>query len=138
MLLAVVVVGALAAVGVVFGGDDGDDGDSGEQEPAQTTPREQERERPARPRRVRLRIAPVTPTYVCIDRGAGTPIVFEGTLDAPRTFRGRILRVNLGKTDVRLGANGRPIAVVPGPEPVGFRFTARSHRSLPPAKRPCV
>ena len=138
VLLAVVVVGALAAVGVVFGGDDGDDGDSGEQEPAQTTPREQERERPPRPRRVRLRIAPVTPTYVCIDRGAGTPIVFEGTLDAPRTFRGRILRVNLGKTDVRLGANGRPIAVVPGPEPVGFRFTARSHRSLPPAKRPCV
>ena len=77
---------------------------------------------------MRLRIAPITPTYVCIDRGAGTPIVFEGTLDAPRTFRGRILRVNLGKTDVRLGANGRPIAVVPGPEPVGFRFTARSHR----------
>ena len=137
-LLGLVVVGALAVVGVVFGGDDDGDGDSEEQQPAQTAPREQERERPARPRRVRLRIAPVTPTYVCIDRGADTPIVFEGTLDAPRTFRGRILRVNLGKTDVQLGANGRPIAVEPGPEPVGFRFTARSHRSLPPAKRPCV
>ncbi len=137
-LLGLVVVGALAVVGVVFGGDDDGDGDSKEQQPAQTAPQEQERERPARPRRVRLRIAPVTPTYVCIDRGADTPIVFEGTLNAPRTFRGRILRVNLGKTDVQLGANGRPIAVEPGPEPVGFRFTARSHRSLPPAKRPCV
>ena len=87
---------------------------------------------------MKLRITPVTPTYACVDRGAGTPVAFEGTLEAARTFRGRIVRVNLGKTDVRLTANGRTIPVEVGPEPIGFRFTPRSHRAVPPAKRPCV
>ena len=138
LLLALVVVGALAAVGVLFGGDGDEGGEAADDQTTQTTPREREPDRPARPRRVRVRIAPVTPTYVCIDRGADTPIAFEGTLESAQTFRGRIIRVNLGKTDVQITANGRPVAVAPGPEPLGFRFTARSRRELPPAKRPCV
>ena len=138
VLLVVAVVGALAAVGLIFG--DGDEGEQAAQEqPTETERREGgRRERPPPPRRVVLRITPITPTYVCVDHGAGTPIVFEGTLESPQRFRGRILRVNLGKTDVRLRANRRPVPVAPGPEPVGFRFTPRGHRPLPPPQRPCV
>ena len=92
----------------------------------------------APPRRVVLRIAPITPTYVCIDRGAGTPIVFEGILDAPQSFRGRLLRVNLGKTDVELRVNRRPVPIEPGPEPIGFEFRPRSRTPLPSGERPCA
>ncbi len=43
---------------------------------------------PATPTRVVLRRSrPETPTYACLDRGAGTPVIYEGTLDAARTFR---------------------------------------------------
>jgi hypothetical protein len=85
-----------------------------------------------------LRIAPITPTYACIDRGAGTPVVFEGILEAPRSFRGRRLRLNLGKTDVELRVNRRPFPVEPGPEPVGFEFTPTSRTPLPLGERPCA
>jgi cytoskeleton protein RodZ len=131
------VLGALVAVGLLIGDDD-----EGEPQPtAANTERQQarrDRERPAPPRRVRLRITPITPTYVCVDKGAGTPVTFEGILDAPQTFRGRLVRVNLGKTDVRLRANGRPVPLQAGPDPVGFIFRPRSHRPLPGAQRPCV
>jgi cytoskeleton protein RodZ len=139
ILVLVLVVAALAVVGVVFGGGDENGGESADNQATETTGQKQrgKRNRPAGPRRVRLRITPITPTYVCIDRGDGTR-VFEGTLDSAETFRGKILRVNLGKTDVQLTSNGRNVPIAPGPEPVGFRFTARSHRTIPPAKRPCV
>ena len=56
-----------------------------------TTPARRRRERPV-PRRVVLRIAPITPTYVCVDRGPGTEVI-RNTI-APQAFRGRRLRVN--------------------------------------------
>jgi cytoskeleton protein RodZ len=131
------VVAALVAVGLLIGDDD-------EPEPQPTvaaTERQEarrDRERRAAPRRVRLRITPITPTYVCVDKGPGTPVTFEGILDAPQTFRGRVVRVNLGKTDVELRANGRRVPLAPGPEPVGFVFRPRSRRPLPPPERPCI
>jgi cytoskeleton protein RodZ len=132
------VVAALVAVGLVTGDDD----DGGTPEPTVAETERQraggERQRPAAPRRVRLRIAPTTPTYVCVDKGAGTSVTFEGILDAPQMFRGRRLRVNLGKTDVELRANGRRVPLATGPDPVGFVFRPRSTRPLPPAERPCV
>jgi hypothetical protein len=85
-----------------------------------------------------VRVVPATPTYVCLDRGAGTEVVFEDTIDAPRTWRGRRLRINLGKRDVRLSANGRAVEVTPGPTPVGFAFTPRRTRELPDGQRPCA
>jgi cytoskeleton protein RodZ len=131
------VVGALVAVGLLIG-----DEDEGEPQPTVAdTGRQQarrERERPPAPRRVRLRITPITPTYVCVDKGAGTRVTFEGILDAPQTFRGRVVRVNLGKTDVELRANGRRVPLETGPEPVGFVFRPRSQRPLPGPQRPCV
>jgi cytoskeleton protein RodZ len=137
VLALVAIVAALVAVGLLTGDDDTD-----VSQPTATSPERREarreRERAAAPRRIRLRITPITPTYVCVDRGAGTPVIFEGILDGSQAFRGRRLRVNLGKTDVRLRVNGRLVPLEPGPEPVGFVFRPRSRRPLPPPERPCV
>ena len=138
-LLAVVV--ALLVVGLLSG-DDGGQGES--KQPSETTetqpsgPRTERERPPPRPRRVVLRIAPVTETYVCVDTGPGTQTRFEGIIDAPRTFRGRRLRVNLGNTSVEMRRNGRPFDIEPTTEPVGFAFTPRSSRPLPVGERPCA
>jgi cytoskeleton protein RodZ len=141
-LAVVVVVGALLLIGLVGGDDEGGDGGSeqaGNEPTTETTETTKtEREKPAQPRRVRLRITPNNPVYVCLDTGPDTDVTFEGILDAPRTFRGGRLRVNLGKTDVQVTVNGKAVQIEPGPEPVGFAFTPRSQRSLPAGQRPCA
>ena len=137
VLVLAAVVAALVAVGLLTGDDEGPE--VAQPQPTETARQKPRRERkPAPPRRVVLRIAPITPTYVCIDRGAGTPIVFEGILDAPQSFRGRLLRVNLGKTDVQIRKNGRAVPIATGPDPVGFEFTVRGRRDLPIGERPCA
>jgi cytoskeletal protein RodZ len=142
-LAVVLVVGVLLLIGLVGGDDEGGGGGGSEQagnEPtAETTETtETEPEKPAQPKRVTLRITPNNPVYVCLDTGPETDVTFEGILDAPRTFRGRRLRVNLGKTDVQVTVNGKPVQIEPGPSPVGFAFTPGSQRSLPLGERPCA
>jgi cytoskeleton protein RodZ len=145
-LAAAAILAVLLVIGLVGSDDDGggDGGDGGEQAqrepPPETQPRERtEREQaPARPRRVVLRIAPANEVYVCVDSGPGTDIRFEGIITEPQTFRGRRLRVNLGKTDVQLTKNGDPVPLEPGPEPVGFAFTPRANTPLPVGERPCA
>jgi len=137
VLVLAAVVAALVAVGLLTGGDEGPE--VATPTPTETTRAQpRQKRRPPPPRRVVLRIAPITPTYVCIDRGTGTPIVFEGILDAPQTFRGKLLRVNLGKTDVELRVNRRRVPIASGPEPVGFEFRPRSRTPLPSGERPCA
>jgi cytoskeleton protein RodZ len=136
-----VVVLALAVIGLVGGGGDDDDGgERAKTTPAPTKPKKkQKQETPAAPKNVTLRVVPSNEVYVCLDTGPGTAVTFEGILDAPRTFRdGRRLRINLGKTDVQLTVNGKAVPVEPGPEPVGFAFTPRSKQSLASGDRPCA
>ena len=138
LLVLVGIVAVLVAIGLAS--DDGDGGANRASAP-ETTQSETETTpppEPAKPRRVSLRIRPTTPTYVCVDRGAGTPVVFENTIDASQTFRGKRLRVNLGKRDVQLWMNGKRVRVTPGPDPVGFAFTPRGRRELPIGERPCA
>lgn len=90
------------------------------------------------PRRVTLRVAPTEATYVCVDRGKGTDVLFEGSLDGARTFRGRRLRINLGRTSARLRVNGDAVPIETGPDGVGFEFTTRGRKPLAEADRPCV
>jgi cytoskeleton protein RodZ len=138
--LAVLAVVALLLVIGLVGNDDGSPArQAGGETTTETQARtETEPERPAPPRRVVLRIVPSNQVYVCLDTGPGTPVTFEGILDSPRTFRGRRLRVNLGKTDVQLTVNGKAVPIEPGPDPVGFAFTPGSRRSLPSGERPCA
>jgi len=140
-LAVLAVVGILAVIGLV-GGDDEGDGDgqrAGGEATTETKPKtETQPKKPAAPKRVTLRITPSNPIYVCLDTGAGTDITFEGILDEPRSFRGRRLRVNLGKRDVQVTKNGKSVPIEPGPEPVGFVFTPRSTKPIPLGERPCA
>jgi cytoskeleton protein RodZ len=135
----VAILGALLVIGLV--GDD-EDGSGGEVAQETTTQPQRERperrEPPPRPRRVVMRVTPEAETYVCVDRGAGTEVIFENIVSDTTTFRGRRLRVNLGNTSVEVTKNDDPVDVGDGPDPVGFAFTPRSTRSLPLGERPCL
>jgi cytoskeleton protein RodZ len=135
------VIGALLVIGLVGGDDNGGDGGQqakgeGTTETRQTTPAK--KEKPAAPKRVTLRIVPANEIYVCVDNGPGTDIRFNGIISEPQTFRGRRVRVNLGKTDVQLTKNGKTVPLEPGPDPVGFDFTPRSTKSIALGDRPCA
>jgi len=138
LLVLVGVVAVLVAIGLAS-----DDGGGNEQaaSPSTTATRttaKPKKKKRAVPKRVALRVVPATPVYVCVDHGAGTEVIFQDTIDAPQTFRGKRVRVNLGKRDVRLWKNGKRVQVTPGGEPVGFAFTPRHTRELPSGERPCV
>jgi cytoskeletal protein RodZ len=140
------VVAALLVIGLLSSDDDGGGAEDQALDTTETQPRRErtERERtqrerpPPRPQRVVLRIAPVAETYVCIDTGPGTDTRFEGIISAPQTYRGKRLRVNLGNTSVEISRNGKPFAIEPTGEPVGFAFGPRSSRPLPLGERPCA
>jgi cytoskeleton protein RodZ len=137
LVFVIAVIGLLLVLGLTGGEDEGDqsaDTDTAQREPE----RPQTERRPPPPRAVSLRIAPSVPTYACLDTGAGTDVVFEGILEEARSFRGRRLRVNLGKTSVEIRANGKPVEIAQGPNPAGFEFTPRGMRSLPVGERPCA
>ena len=137
----VVVLGVLLVLGL-----------TGDEEPARqsaatnTTTERRERPQQQRPRRrprppadtVALRISPDAATYVCVDTGPGTDIVFEGTIDAPRTWKGKKLRINLGRTGPELRVNGKDFPVEPGTDPVGFEFSPGGSKELPSGERPCA
>jgi cytoskeleton protein RodZ len=141
-----VVVGFLLVLGLL-GGDDsggGGDGDRADTTAQQTTPAKQ-RQAKRRQRRepvpsgVVLRIAPSEPTYVCVDSGPGTTVVFENTLDAPRSFRNpRQLRVNLGKRSAAITLNGKPVAVQPTAEPLALELTRGGSSEIDAAEAPCA
>lgn len=98
-----------------------------------------ERPEPAAPRRVVVRITPSEPTYLCMDAGEGTEIVFEGTLDAARTFRDpQTLRLNLGKRSVEIVANGDPVPIEESPEPYGLEVTRSATEEIVGDSRPCA
>ncbi|MDQ3648215.1 MAG: hypothetical protein M3433_06470, partial [Actinomycetota bacterium] len=142
-LLAVLVL--LGLIGVIGGGDDGDkESADSRAERTEATRGERPRRRPKRrPRRTRgslatINVAPTVPTYVCVDTGPGTEIVFEGTLESSRRFRGKRVRLNLGKTSAKLTANGRAVELEPLPTPVGYDVTPSSVKPLPAGRRPCA
>jgi cytoskeleton protein RodZ len=137
LLVLVGIVAALVAIGLASDSDEG-----GNQASAPETTRSETKPKaapkPAPPTRVSLKVTPATPTYICVDHGVGTPVVFENTIDSAQTFHGKRVRVNLGKRDVQLRMNGKPVQVTPGPDPVGFVFTPRGRRELPSGERPCA
>jgi cytoskeleton protein RodZ len=140
------VIGALVVLFVAFllilglTGGENEDGET-----ARTTERTQTGQRPAQrrkrkpapaPSQVTLEVTPTGPTYVCIDRGPGTEEVFEGTISAPETYRGKKLRINLGRTAVELRVNGKPFPVAPEANPVGYEFSGGGSKQLEAGQRP--
>lgn len=91
-----------------------------------------------RPRTVKLRIVPAGPTYVCLDKGTGTTVVYEGTLAGPKSWKARHLRINLGRRGVQITVNGKRVRVPAGSDPIGFDFRPTRTRELPLGQRPCA
>jgi transcriptional regulator with XRE-family HTH domain len=142
-MLALLVLVGVVAVLVVIGltSDDSGNGEASRQETTAqrtTTQPKKKKEKPPPPKRVVVRVVPATATYLCVDRGAGTPVVFEGTIDSAQTFRGKRVRLNLGRRDVRLWMNGKQVRVTQGSDPVGYAFSPRRKRELPNGERPCA
>ena len=139
LLVLVSVVAVLVAIGLASDEDEGGGGPAAA--PATTqqrTTKKKEKPKPPAPTRVVLRIVPATPTWVCVDRGVGTPVIFENTIESAETFRGKRLRINLGKRDVELVMNGKRVEVTPGPDAAGYAFTPRRARELQIGERPCL
>jgi len=139
LLVLVGVVALLVAIGLTS-----DDSGSGQESASTETTRERTTTQPKKqkkqpaPTRVALRVTPATPTWVCVDHGAGTPVIFENTIDSAQTFRGKRVRINLGKRDVELKKNGKAVQVTPGPDAAGFDFTPTHTRELESGERPCL
>jgi cytoskeletal protein RodZ len=144
-----VLVGVVAVltIFVILGLTGGNDNNSPGGKSATTTPVKKKPAKPKRkpapkpkPKSVRLRIVPSSATYLCVDRGAGTPIVYQGTTVDPQTFRGKHLRVNIGNaTTVRVSSNGKRVALPQAATIIGYDFTPTRSKPLPAsARRPCA
>jgi cytoskeleton protein RodZ len=138
LLALVAVLGVLLAIGLAS--DDGGDGDEAadtRETTAERTQAQTEAEPPP-PRRVRVRIEPGELTYICADHGPGTDVAFEQSTDVAQSFRGRRVRVLLGRRGVSITMNGEPVEVPPGAEPIAFAFTPRGSREIPSGTGPCT
>jgi cytoskeleton protein RodZ len=137
LLALVAVLGVLLAIGLAS--DDGGDDDVADA-PETTAERTQARTEPTPPppRRVRVRVEPGELTYICADRGPGTGVIFEESTDTRQTFRGRRIRMLLGRRGVSITMNGEPVEVPPGADPIAFAFTPRGSREIPSGTAPCT
>jgi len=138
VVLAIAFVGFLLALGLSADEPD-DDSSATNTTPAVQRPQPRPDRGPAAARRVTVRIAPEEPAYVCLDTGEESEVLFEGTLDATRTFRDpRRLRLNLGKRSVRVSANGDPFTIEDSPEPFGLEVDRSGAREIVDGLRPCA
>ena len=153
--IVVVVIGFLLVLGLTGGEDGDDDGSSrragtteeadrseAEEREARERRRAEERrrrEREAARRRVKLRVDPLgQPTYVCVDDGAGE-VLFEGAITEPETFRGRRLRLNLGRRAAKVRLNDDRVAIEPGATPIALDFEAGEEaREIVDEPSPCA
>jgi cytoskeleton protein RodZ len=125
----------LIVLGVTANNDDG-------KKAAQTTTGKGKRHKKRKhrpkppPAVVSLQVSPNGPTYVCVTRGPAGETVFQGTISEPQTFKGKKLRINLGRTAVELRVNGKPFPVKQVANPVGYEFSSSGSKELPAAERP--
>jgi cytoskeletal protein RodZ len=142
-----VVVGVVLVIFVILGVTAGTD-NSGTTGPPKTASKKKQPARPRHPKAtpkpqptsVRVRFAPTSPTYLCVDRGLGTPVVYQGTATSPQVFRGRHLRMNIGNTGtVKVSANRKAVPVPASATPVGLDFRPGRTKPIPAGqKRPCT
>ena len=82
-----------------------------------------------------VRLSAASPTFLCVD-GDGRQL-FDGTLTGSRTFRGRVVRLNVGLgPSTRVTANGRPVPLTASP--TGVELTPKRRTLLPLGSRPCA
>ena len=91
--------------------------------------------RAAAKRRVTVRLNAGSPTFLCVE-GDGKQL-FNGTLSGARTFKGKVVRLNVGLgPSTRVTANGKVIPLTASP--TGLEVTPKGSRTLPLGARPCA
>jgi cytoskeletal protein RodZ len=149
----VVLVGVVLVIFAILGLTGGEGGEEGSADQSADRKEQQEPRRGERRRReerpapevtsVTLRVEPVEATYMCVDRGpnAGEPL-YVGTTADPQTFRGKHLRINAGRSSVRMTANGERVDIPASSDPVGYDFTVSdgevATEEIPLGERPCA
>ena len=82
-----------------------------------------------------VRLVASQPTFLCVD-GDGQRL-FDGTLTGSRTFRARVVRLNVGLgPSTRVTANGKAVPLTASP--TGVQITPRGQAFLPLGARPCA
>jgi hypothetical protein len=85
--------------------------------------------------RVTARLNASAATFLCVE-GDGRQL-FNGTLTGARTFRARVLRLNIGLgPSTRLTANGKVVPLTASP--TGLELTPKTRKFLPLGQRPCA
>ena len=146
-----VLLGVIALVGALYALGTWGDGEPDEQEagrpaaspeprsgPADDGKEQRQRQRSA-PRRMRLQIQPTGPVSVCLENGAGEPLIANLTLDVGQdteTFRARRFRMSFGTGAAVMRVNGRSYQVSDA-APIGYELRAGGKpRALPESERP--
>ena len=84
--------------------------------------------------RVTVRLNASQATFLCVE-GDGKQL-FNGTLSGARTFRGKVVRLNIGLgPTTRLTANGKLVPLTASP--TGLELTPKTRKFLPLGQRPC-
>ena len=93
------------------------------------------RARAAAKARVTVRLNASQAAFLCVE-GDGKQL-FNGTLSGARTFRGKVVRLNIGLgPSTRLTANGKLVALTASP--TGLELTPNTRKFLPLGARPCA
>ena len=85
--------------------------------------------------RVTVRLNASQATFLCVE--GDRKQLFNGTLSGARTFRGKVVRLNIGLgPSTRLTANGKVVPLTASP--TGLELTPKSQKFLPLGARPCA
>jgi cytoskeleton protein RodZ len=143
IVLVVAVLVVFAILGLTSGGKDSGSSRNAKQS---TTPAKQRKKSP-RPKPVattiKLRAVPSVATYMCVDRGPGSTVVYQGTTSDTQRFRGKHLRINAGNDTVKLVANHKQVRIPQSGLPIGYDFVLHSDgkvsvNPIPSGERPCA
>jgi hypothetical protein len=84
--------------------------------------------------RVTVRLVASQPTFLCVE-GDGRRL-FDGTLSGARSFRAKVVRLNVGLgPSTRVTANGKAVPLTGSP--TGMQVTPKGSTFLPLGARPC-
>ena len=145
IVVAVAILGILLVLGLT-GGNGGGGGSGGATTAQQATKKKHKKKKqqkatpPPKPTTVRLKLVPTGPTYLCVDRGVGTPFLINTTTTSPQSFKGKHLRVNIGNAaNTRVFSNGKKVAIPTQAVTIGYDFTPTKSKPLPAGqRRPCA
>jgi hypothetical protein len=138
----VVVVVVLYILGKGSGGHKGNPDSTSAQTPPPAKHHHHHHHKPApppAPTNVKLELVPTGTVYVCLEDGAGRPLI-RGTIfnvgQTIPTFTRDKLLLTLGNASVQMKVNGKPVTVAPSSSSIGYQILPGGVTSLPVSKQP--